>query len=139
PPPAGAGAAATITVSVEFAAADPPSFAPVIETLSVEPTSSDVSRYVNVETGTAVHPLPLESQRNQSTRKVVGEWSQNPGEAVSVWPAITVPEIVGGVEFSGGTTKTAPVANELASVDPPAFVAVTKNRTVIPTSGWLSV
>jgi hypothetical protein len=61
---------------------------------------------------------------------------------VTVWPCTVEPLTVGTAELDGGdggAAVTTAVAAELADADPPAFVAVTTERTVSPTSPAVSV
>ena len=50
-----------------------------------------------------------------------------------------MPEIVGGTVLTGGVGATTPLAAEVADAEPPAFVAVTTERSVWPTSAATSV
>jgi hypothetical protein len=56
--------------------------------------------------------------------------SQRPESAVSVWPSIAMPEIVGGSTFEGGTAAMRSVALAIADVLSARFVAVTTRRIV---------
>jgi hypothetical protein len=59
-----------------------------------------------------------------------------PGLPETVCPSWGLPEIEGGVMFVGGVgaAATTAVAAESAVVEPAAFVAVTRTRSVEPTS-----
>jgi hypothetical protein len=61
------------------------------------------------------------------------EPDQVPVEAVSVWPTVGVPEIVGKTDDTGADVTTA-VAAERAVEDPSLLVAVTLTRIVEPAS-----
>jgi hypothetical protein len=52
----------------------------------------------------------------------------------SVWPSLAVPEIVGGDVFVGGSSVTTAVGALSWIAEPTPFVAVTRIRTVEPTS-----
>jgi len=60
----------------------------------------------------------------------------DPGEALSVCPCCAVPLIVGKDVLLGGVAGpvTTAVTAESADPEPPAFDAVTTDRTVCPTS-----
>jgi hypothetical protein len=64
-----------------------------------------------------------------------------PSLAVRVWPSATVPEIVGGLVFDGGTSGApiTEVAADVAGVEPLLFEPVTRRRIVEPTSTDVSV
>jgi hypothetical protein len=57
-----------------------------------------------------------------------------PCDADSVSPSRSVPETAGAAVLLGGAAVTTSVAAELVAADPPAFVAVTRTRIVLPMS-----
>jgi hypothetical protein len=66
---------------------------------------------------------------------VIDEPVQVPGFAVSVDPTVAVPLIVGGAVFGGpACATTIAVAFDTAFVWPSLFTAVTRERSVKPTS-----
>jgi hypothetical protein len=62
-----------------------------------------------------------------------------PGEAVSVSVSWTFPVIAGTAVFSGDAAATTAVGAELAEAEPALLTAVTRTRTVEPTSDDTSV
>ena len=61
---------------------------------------------------------PAPSQRRHWNAYPVGELLQEPFEAVSVWPCLAVPEIVGKALFTGATPVTVAVWLEVALAEP---------------------
>ena len=76
--------------------------------------------------------LPFESHRSQRASKLVGLFVHAPAFAVSVWPTLAVPEIVGREVFagSGPLGATTAVGADVALSDPKAFLAFTCTRIV---------
>jgi hypothetical protein len=88
----------------------------------------------------STQPLPSASQRCHRYVWAIG-WVpvQVPGVAVSVSPCFGVPEMVGSVTGEGVAALTVPpVSADVATVEPPALVAVTARRTRLPTSAGVS-
>jgi hypothetical protein len=86
---------------------------------------------------------PEESHRSHWYANVGAGWPlHTPGDAVSVEPSTSVPEIEGGVVLTGAAVNgwTTPVADELTGpAEPPLFVAVTATTIVEPISAATSV
>ena len=62
-----------------------------------------------------------------------------PFAAVSTSPSPVSPEIVGRAVFTGEAGATTPLCADEALALPPAFVAVTRRRIVLPTSALTCV
>jgi hypothetical protein len=61
--------------------------------------------------------------------------SQVPGFAFNVWPCWNAPETVGRERLKGALAwVTTAVAEDIAEVEPPLFVAVTRSRISDPAS-----
>ena len=58
---------------------------------------------------------------------------------VSVWVSRVVPVTAGSAVFAGSCAPTVPLGAEVALALPPAFVAVTTTRIVLPTSAGVCV
>src|SRR5581483_3047809 len=133
-------AGATTAVGAEVAVSEPKALAARTRTRMVEPTSSRSSPYVARLPPTPLQSLPDVLQRNQSYLNEVGFPLHDPFVAVSVWPALAAPAIVGGDVFFGlSPLATTPVAAETAFAEPSPFVAVTDTRIVRPTSSRTSL
>ena len=65
---------------------------------------------------------------------IVGEPVHVPVSAVRVCPSAGVPEIDGATVLTGAMASMTALAGEVASTEPPAFVAVTTTRRREPMS-----
>jgi hypothetical protein len=131
------GKPATAAVCGEVAADEPPAFVAVTTTRTVPATSDAFSRYVGlVAPAISTQVLPPPSQSRHRYPNELGLPVQSPTDAVSVCPSRGVPEIAGSATFAGAATAavTTVVGCELAAAEPPALVAVTTTRRVLPTS-----
>jgi hypothetical protein len=139
-----AGAAATTADAALVADPEPPAFDAVTTTRSVLPTSADVNaNEAVVAPAIEAHELPLVSQRLHWYAYDVGLFDHEPFDADSVWPCCAVPLIVGRDVFTGAAMvgvepETTADAALVAVLDPPALVAVTTVRSVLPTSADVS-
>ena len=81
----------------------------------------------------ATQEPPAGLQRSDC-RLVVEASVHSPALAVSVCPSRASPDTAGGEVFVGAAGSTSAVCAEVALVVPPAFVALTWTRSVVPTS-----
>ena len=82
-------------------------------------------------------PPELLQSSHRYANPTSGDSDDDPFEVVKVSPCPVWPLTTGALVFAGAAgadAVTTPVAAELADADPPAFVAVTTDRTVCPTS-----
>src|SRR4051812_10537855 len=129
--------AATTSVAVEVADADPAVFVALTTTRIVCPTSLARRRYVGSSAPSiSMQAAPDALQSSHWYVNDVGLPDQVPVAAESVWPCLGVPVIFGSVRFAGGTPPavTTAVSAEVADVEPAVFAAVTTTRIVWPTS-----
>ena len=135
------GAAVTRAVTAENADALPPPFVPVTRERSVPPTSAATAVYVEaVASGMSVHEAPAALQRcHWYVKVIVGEPVQVPFVVVRTWPSRAVPETTGMTVLTGATAVMTALWVVVDAVEPPAFVAVTTPRIVLPTSAAVSV
>jgi hypothetical protein len=137
PVPAGQPfAAGTAAVAAETYVVEPSAFLAVTATRSVAPASPPPTVYVLLVAPSIVaQPLPFVSQRLQAKAKPDGLPFQVPWLAVSVVPDCGVPEMLGAAVFVGAVVlETTADGAEVAWAEPSAFVAVTVERIVWPTS-----
>src|SRR3954468_18029872 len=76
----------------------------------------------------------LSQRRHWEAEGIVGGAVPGPVAAVRTCSSVVVPEIEGGVPLSGRAGATTADWAELALVVPPALVATTTPRMVLPTS-----
>jgi hypothetical protein len=130
----------TTEVAAEDDADEPPSFVAVTTERIVLPTSLPVSVYELPEAPEIpTQPPPELPQSSHPYAKPDGLPDHPPLLVESVRPSCAVPLIAGAVVFDGPDILTGEVAAELADDEPPAFVAVTAERIVLPTSLLVSV
>jgi hypothetical protein len=123
-------------VGADVAAAEPALLVAVTTTRNVDPASELTVVYVlPVSPGTSAHAPPVESHRRHwRANAIVGVPDQVPSLALSVWPTVSVPEMVGAPVFDGAAAATTAVGADVAESEPAPFVAVTVTRSVEPTS-----
>ena len=128
----GLGEAATTAVEALVALALPPRFVAVTTTRRREPVSATTGLYVRAVAPTiGAQAGPCASQRSHWYVYAVGALVQAPADAVNVNATCAVPVTVGAVVFAGtGGGAIIPDGELAATPDPPAFVAVTRTRTV---------
>jgi hypothetical protein len=98
----------TGAVWMDLAVADPSAFEAVTLTRIVWPASAPTSVYVFcVPLAAFLQPFPPPLQRSHWYAYDVGELVQTPFSAVSVWPTVGAPTIVGGVVFVGAARLAA--------------------------------
>ena len=129
----------TSAVCAEVALVVPPAFV----ALTGAPRCPDVVGVEGVGAPSAPesaeHAEPDPSQRCHAYAYDVGEPLQVPVVALSTRPSCAVPDTTGADTLTGAAAGiTVAVATEDALADPPAFDAVTKTRTVEPTSVLVS-
>ena len=132
----GGGGPVTTAVASDAAVLEPPAPAAVTVTRSAEPMSAAFAVYVTpVAPAMSAHAAPVASHRCHWIVNVSEPASHVPFAAVSVWPEVELPEIVGSaVAAGGGGGETTGVGREAAVLEPPAPIAVTVTRNVEPTS-----
>ena len=133
----GCGLPVTTAVAGDVASVLPPGPVAVTTTRMVEPTSAATRSYVGpVAPGMSTQAAPVASQRCHWRVRVIGPLPvQVPSSAVSVSSSRGVPVIAGSAEGSGAVGPvTTSVWLEVASAEPPAFVPVTRTRSVAPMS-----
>src|SRR5262245_42686565 len=102
-------------------------------------TSADVSRYVlPFAPPIAEQSPPPELQRSQRNENEIGcAPVHEPGSAVTTAPTVIVPRTVGVDVLTGGPTTTL-VGFDATVFEPSAFIAVTRTRSLKPTSARTS-
>jgi hypothetical protein len=102
------------------------------------PTSADDSRYELPFAPIATHAPPALSQRSHRNENEIGCFPvHDPGFAVTTEPFVIVPLTVGVDVFTGTPTTTA-VGFDATVFEPSAFAAVTRTRSLKPTSARTS-
>ena len=135
------GAAATTPVTTETADELPAAFVPVTFDRSVLPTSAATAVYVDdVAPARSTQLAPAALQRcHWYVYVIVGVPVHVPVVDDSARPSRAVPETTGTTVFTGGAAATTPVTTETAEELPAAFVPVTFDRSVLPTSAATAV
>jgi hypothetical protein len=129
------GSGSTTGVASDWTEADPPAFVAVTTTRIVSPTSSARSGNVPAVAHQTTTQLPPPwSHRAHSYAYELGSPIHSPVETARLPPSTAAPETTGGETFAGDGGSTASVGGELASFEPPAFMAVTTTRRRRPSS-----
>jgi hypothetical protein len=103
------------------------------------PTSADDSRYVLPFALSVAHSPPAVLHRSQRYENEMGCFPvHDPGLAVTTEPFVIVPCTTGSDVFTG-TPTTTPVGLDAAVFEPSAFIAVTRTRSLEPTSARASL
>ena len=93
-----------------------------------------------VASGMSAQDAPAALQRcHWYVKVIVGEPVQVPFVVVRTWPSRAVPETTGMTVLTGATAVMTALWVVVDAVEPPAFVAVTTPRIVLPTSAAVSV
>ena len=126
----------TTAVAADIAVSLPAEFEATTRNRIAAPTSAEVSVYVFLIAPLIVeHAPPFLSQRSQAYSYLDGLFVHVPFVPVSVEFSCGVPEIAGRTVLAGlPPATTTAVAADVAVVDPSLLVAVTRNRTVCPSS-----
>ena len=136
----GAGAVTT-AVGWDVAWAVPLELLPVTTIRMLLPTSALATTYEVFVAPAIFEQTPLWQDRHCQERLGGGLPDHVPDVAVSVRPTSGMPSMAGGTVLEGGTEAlvTVPVDDDVATDEPPSFVAVTATRIVNPASPETSV
>src|SRR3982075_56784 len=122
----------------EDAGTDPAAFVAVTTTFTVRFSSPSSVSVGFVAPAMSLHSVLSRLQDCHWYVNVGGVPVQVPVPAVSSWPSLRIPVIVGTAVFTSGIAATRPVAADVAEAEPAEFVAVTTTLSVVPTSGGAS-
>jgi hypothetical protein len=128
--PGAVGAAVTVTAP-DVAFVEPPAVDAVTTQRTCTPTAWLIT-YVELVAPPIVEPFAVHAYAYP-----VGTGVQLPVVHESVEPTVVVPLTAGSAVFVGAATVTV-VAAEVAPVEPPAFVAVTTQRSCTPTASTIT-
>ena len=138
------GAGATTSLALESSVAAwpaPVAFVAVTRTRSLRPTSPDVIwKLLAVAPPMSVQSASFWASqlRHWYVKAIGGVPDQVPGSAVTVSASRSVPVIVGAAVFAGGSASTSEVAADSAAAESTPFEAVTRTRSVCPTSSGVA-
>jgi hypothetical protein len=126
-----AGGASVTVTGVDVAAVEPPALVAVTAQRSCVPTAWEITSVVAVAPAIGV-PFAVHAYANE-----VGLLDHVPFAHVSVEPAVVDPVTPGSAVLAGAAIVTV-VAGEVAAFEPPAFVAVTMQRSDVPTASAIT-